>query len=491
MRPTAPSAGPTSSPFNNLAAISTVHDISPPSSSGTNSAFGQSTKVSPVEESPTTAETEKRRWGKGVSSIPVLRRAKKLGSHTMSTASSASSSSSAVPRLGSLRVAPATERDSVVTRWDDFTGEPKFKESRPPSSQDDSPSSNPIARRQVGHKATLSGSKATFAERVRMAHEKAMSEEETEGFVAVKGSPARRPTITSPRESANAVTPAAKVTGLSNASTLVSAWETKEPSPTTQAAFPDIKPTPPLKLGKNSPPRRADASVAVSHSQMSSMDLGVSEATNPTGPSEKDIKTAMKDLHAGEQPISRFSGTTHAGTPVTPVMSTTPLDSPREPSLLSVLSRPRPVPNRDSAVSKAAINRDSGATKTPLSRVGSTPSPGQTPSPKFKSLPQSPAEAASVDLISSLEAQLENLHTRRRNLQRIIRDLDRVLPPNSPTHLSWELDRNANDCKAELAEVALLEHELGIRLHRAWKRKDREGSTGEPTGLWVRRAVGG
>jgi len=43
--------------------------------------------------------------------------------------------------------------------------------------------------------------------------------------------------------------------------------------------------------------------------------------------------------------------------------------------------------------------------------------------------------------------------------------------------------------RIEEADVRREEHDIGLRLHRAWKRKDKE-ATYEPTGLWVRRVTG-
>lgn len=43
--------------------------------------------------------------------------------------------------------------------------------------------------------------------------------------------------------------------------------------------------------------------------------------------------------------------------------------------------------------------------------------------------------------------------------------------------------------REEEADVTLQVREIGLRLHRAWKRKDKE-AVYEPTGLWVRRVTG-
>lgn len=43
--------------------------------------------------------------------------------------------------------------------------------------------------------------------------------------------------------------------------------------------------------------------------------------------------------------------------------------------------------------------------------------------------------------------------------------------------------------REEEAVIRKEEHELGLKLHRAWKRKDKDAAY-EPTGLWVRRVTG-
>lgn len=43
--------------------------------------------------------------------------------------------------------------------------------------------------------------------------------------------------------------------------------------------------------------------------------------------------------------------------------------------------------------------------------------------------------------------------------------------------------------RIEEADVRREEHEVGLKLHRAWKRRDKD-AVFEPTGLWVRRVTG-
>lgn len=52
-----------------------------------------------------------------------------------------------------------------------------------------------------------------------------------------------------------------------------------------------------------------------------------------------------------------------------------------------------------------------------------------------------------------------------------------------------EEKRKVEGLREEEADVRREEHEIGLRLHRAYKRKDKD-AVYEPTGLWVRRVTG-
>ncbi len=49
--------------------------------------------------------------------------------------------------------------------------------------------------------------------------------------------------------------------------------------------------------------------------------------------------------------------------------------------------------------------------------------------------------------------------------------------------------RKVENLKNELAEIQREEDELGLKLHRAYKRMDRDADC-EPTTLWVKRVTG-
>jgi len=103
-----------------------------------------------------------------------------------------------------------------------------------------------------------------------------------------------------------------------------------------------------------------------------------------------------------------------------------------------------------------------------------------------KDLPLSPLQLASVDLVTSLEAQLDEMRHRRWNLEKMVRNVTALQPQNPLVQdlAARRASREKVDAfKAELADVSQQEHEIGLRLHRAWKRRDLD----EPTAFWVRR----
>lgn len=103
-----------------------------------------------------------------------------------------------------------------------------------------------------------------------------------------------------------------------------------------------------------------------------------------------------------------------------------------------------------------------------------------------KDLPLSPPQIASVDLVTSLEAQLDETRHRRRNLEKMVDNVT-ALQPQNPLVQDLAARRASKEqvdaFKAELADVKQQEHDVGLRLYRAWKRRDLD----EPTAFWVRR----
>jgi hypothetical protein len=106
-----------------------------------------------------------------------------------------------------------------------------------------------------------------------------------------------------------------------------------------------------------------------------------------------------------------------------------------------------------------------------------------------------PDEAQSHDLVTSLQAQLDDLAHRRNNIVKSIKQMTELMPTDSlvvtdEVRRKRELEKmKIERLRTEEADVRREEHDIGLRLHRAWKRKDKD-AVYEPTGLWVRRVTG-
>jgi hypothetical protein len=114
-----------------------------------------------------------------------------------------------------------------------------------------------------------------------------------------------------------------------------------------------------------------------------------------------------------------------------------------------------------------------------------------------KTLPPAPPEASAgeaQDRVAMLDAQLRALANRRININRSIKQMTELMPTDKLMNSSDvvrkrdEEKRKVEALKAELSEVQREEYELGLKLHRAYKRLDREAEW-EPTTLWVRRVT--
>ena len=246
------------------------------------------------------------------------------------------------------------------------------------------------------------------------------------------------------------------------------------------------------------------------------------------------------------QPPSRFSVTTYAtSTGTTPRESLDDVDSnsppvpetpaqfreQSQPKQESVMDRKRPVGPRDEDQasgsagsnpikislktpympssygqkhSPAALDRKAVATgpvdtiSTTILAAATAERPLSTASSVNKSLPVAPPEATASearDRVALLNAQLQSLGNRRINLLRSIKQMTELMPTDNlmaseEVIRKREMEkRKVESFRTELAEVQREEYEIGLKLHRAYKRLDRDADY-EPTTLWVRRVAG-
>ncbi|KAI9644592.1 hypothetical protein NHQ30_006613 [Ciborinia camelliae] len=244
-----------------------------------------------------------------------------------------------------------------------------------------------------------------------------------------------------------------------------------------------------------------------------------------TGTIERNFREALKysfpPIDPNEpyvQPPSRFSVSTKATSEATQSTRAPSIDLQNElhPPLpiqsytmttqgpTSILSRKRPkVMADDSAsiystksITRKAINSNNPITISMTSSLPRQHNPPQrSSSTLLKSLPNTPAETASSDPISTLEARLETLAHRRQNIEKSIKQMTELMPVDRMT-VTEEVRRKREVEKKQIealreeeAEIRREEHECGLKLHRAWKRKDNQAGY-EGTGLWVRRVTG-
>ncbi len=219
----------------------------------------------------------------------------------------------------------------------------------------------------------------------------------------------------------------------------------------------------------------------------------------------KDISFPLNDSSDSYvQPPSRFSVTTYGTSDSrdSPRPSTDDFDRPPMPTPpqtysssantgVSIVDRNRP---KIGESPRQSVSRKAIPPSSPVFALSQS-NANKRQSNIAKTLPMSPAEAQSHDLITSLQAQLDDLAHRRGNIVRSIRQMTELMPMDSLV-VTDEIRRKREveklkieKLKIEEADVRREEHDIGLRLHRAWKRRDKE-SVYEPTGLWVRRVTG-
>jgi hypothetical protein len=136
--------------------------------------------------------------------------------------------------------------------------------------------------------------------------------------------------------------------------------------------------------------------------------------------------------------------------------------------------------------------RDGITARNPHALRAPSVAPSTTSTFADKTLPKTPSELASVDLITALQAQQDDLFNQRSNIQRVIRDLEKPEPQNplvSDIRARREKEKRLTALREDLDEVARLEYDCGLRLHRAWKRREREDPASGPSVFWVRRVT--
>jgi hypothetical protein len=423
---------------------------------------------------------------------------------------------------------------NAKVKWDEYSGEPnsagKSASVDPGSYAKGVPSSD---RRPMGYQVSVSGPEkknTSFGERVgRFGSKRSPPPVEpwsratgrSEIAPALKYQPADKP-LQIPRKT---ISPS---TDQERSNALAAAIDSAPKLPDTQAVTTEmapkdprdnhmryndgIKPIAPLKVGKTiSPTSPTGLGISTNAypspiTPTSRTQLNQSPATvtpveqtlyptlrTATPPYNKE--TSDKDKQAA---ISRFSWTTYnsAGT-----YQHSPPPSP--PNGLSSSSQKQRVVTEPISAASSILNR-----RRPVPHADSVPAPSMnkfyTPIPRSpyasstfsnssqKALPLPPTHLSAIDHIAYLEAQQEDLRIRRNNVFRLLKDLNNAAPPN-PLLTDFKKAKVAEQRKKafeeELDEIRKEEHDVGLKLHRAWKKREREDPNSNGSALWVRRVT--
>ncbi|KAJ8108497.1 hypothetical protein OPT61_g8131 [Boeremia exigua] len=213
-------------------------------------------------------------------------------------------------------------------------------------------------------------------------------------------------------------------------------------------------------------------------------------------------------------PDSRFSWTTHNTTttyqhspPPSPPQPMPVLDTIAKARVVtdsSVLNRRRPIAQADQIPETPPVRKPIPAARSPVGmktravgisnmaspRAASTFSTSTTGT--RKALPQPPTTQAATDHISLLEYQLEDLRVRRSNVYKVLTDINTAAPSN-PMLTDFKtarlMEQKKKELESELSEIKIEEHDVGLKLHRALRKRERDDPN-SGSALWIRRVTG-
>lgn len=187
-----------------------------------------------------------------------------------------------------------------------------------------------------------------------------------------------------------------------------------------------------------------------------------------------DFSTVFQKLDLIDEPRSRFSASTYDPTE----LATTPpgsagSDRPPVPDIPKspIMTRRRPVPGYESSIKS-----------TKRKPVGS-----ETPPPEVDLKDMAPQDRAQFR-ISSLQIRGNELSKRKTSVKTMLHELTQVIQPSSIAYdmaTRDEVKKSVTSLNNELAEITKEEHDLGVKLSRAYRKLDSADSY-EHSSLWVK-----
>ncbi|KAJ5804608.1 uncharacterized protein N7518_000911 [Penicillium psychrosexuale] len=188
-----------------------------------------------------------------------------------------------------------------------------------------------------------------------------------------------------------------------------------------------------------------------------------------------------------EEPISRFSSTTYTATepgsrdPSPRVSMQLENRSMDDVSTSSIMSRRRPIPI-SVPTSKKPVRKP-------------TPSEAAQQIADMSAQASSPPPEVPLDAhgrIKAMEDKRDDLNQRRLNLQALILELRKVVQPTSAVYdlaARNEAQKSIKGIEDKLADIKKEEHDLGLKITRAWRRLDEKENAGDGNNLWVKRVT--
>lgn len=234
---------------------------------------------------------------------------------------------------------------------------------------------------------------------------------------------------------------------------------------------------------KNSAPPRVDLSMSNLGTSLAEFKLTAPTPTTDTFPTNDQPEQS-------ELPMSRSSAATDASARMGDSRTSSPapgsiadsFESASQQSTengLSIMSRKRPVP------STMAPGRKPVRKPTPTQAAAEAAAKGISPVP-----PQEQQQPK--NRIEALEERQGTLARRKTNITTIISELNQVFQPTSMAYdmaAREEVKKTIAHLNNELAGIVREEHDIGLKLLRAWKKRDDQDLYGGGTGLWVKRVT--
>lgn len=192
-----------------------------------------------------------------------------------------------------------------------------------------------------------------------------------------------------------------------------------------------------------------------------------------------DMMIYGKPMNFADAPITAMDNGSANGSPNDSPRASLNLASKSTEDLpSSMMSRRRPVPI-SMPTSKKPVRKP-------------TPSEAaQEPTLANQSQPDH-APKDTLGRIEALEARRDELAKRRFNLETVIHELTRVIQPGSIVYdlaAKAEVKRSVQSIENEIAEIKREEHELGLKVTRAWRKLDERENHGDGSNLWVKRVT--